>query len=336
LAVGNLDGDRRPDIVAANPQDDTISVLINTTPPGATSFSFVEHKYRVNGSSPEAVTLGDFNDDGRLDIATANYESDDASVFGGNGDGTFQPPVRVSAGVTPVAVAAADLNGDGKDDLIVANWGSPNAAGSLTVALSTSHLSPLPASARDRARPRHRATIRKLRASIALHIVPTRRVRFSKDGLITAFAGLIGTGRITAGLLGGPRARTGLPAGALDLLRVDVAGTGEADRYFFPPFSDPVILRGTMLWRSRTDRHVLGCVRLDPAPPTRYGVPNIQRMTLIGGTGPAARLRLTLEVPALTFARRAKSDVVTVAIAAGPPRRLPKACRGLVPTLPRG
>ena len=67
---------------------------------------------------------GDFNGDGRTDLAVANYGSDDVSVLLGNGDGTFQDQVRYAAGSGPIALVAGDFNGDGRTDLAVANHGS--------------------------------------------------------------------------------------------------------------------------------------------------------------------------------------------------------------------
>jgi hypothetical protein len=75
------------------------------------------------GSSPYAVAVGDFNGDGREDIAAANNVSRDVSVLLGNGDGTFQAQRRVAAGAAPVALAALDLDGDGRADLVTANAG---------------------------------------------------------------------------------------------------------------------------------------------------------------------------------------------------------------------
>ena len=66
---------------------------------------------------------GDFNGDGRTDLAVANFGSNDVSVLLGNGDGTFQDQVRYAAGTGPSAVAG-DFNGDGRTDLAVANDGS--------------------------------------------------------------------------------------------------------------------------------------------------------------------------------------------------------------------
>ena len=49
------------------------------------------------GTSPSAIVAGDFNGDGRTDLAVANG-SNDVSVLLGNGDGTFQNQVRYAAG----------------------------------------------------------------------------------------------------------------------------------------------------------------------------------------------------------------------------------------------
>ena len=72
------------------------------------------------GSQPQALVVGDFNRDGKQDIAVANGAGNSVSIYLGNGDGTFQSPANyVTAHGFPVAVVAGDFNGDGKVDLAV-------------------------------------------------------------------------------------------------------------------------------------------------------------------------------------------------------------------------
>src|ERR1700687_6474064 len=70
------------------------------------------------------MTAGDFNNDGILDLAVANRDSNDVSRLLGRGDGTFEPERRLPAGAGPRWIAAADFNGDGNTDLVVANFDS--------------------------------------------------------------------------------------------------------------------------------------------------------------------------------------------------------------------
>jgi FG-GAP-like repeat len=67
------------------------------------------------------IALGDFNEDGNLDLAVADSGSNAVSVLLGNGNGTFQPQVSVSTGSFPQGVVAGDFNRDGRIDLAVAN-----------------------------------------------------------------------------------------------------------------------------------------------------------------------------------------------------------------------
>ncbi len=70
------------------------------------------------------MAVGDFNGDGKADLAVANYSSNNVSVLLGNGNGTFQAAVNYAAGTSPCSVAVGDFNGDGKADLAVANYSS--------------------------------------------------------------------------------------------------------------------------------------------------------------------------------------------------------------------
>jgi hypothetical protein len=65
--------------------------------------------------------VGDFNGDGKLDLAVTNVLFSSVSVLLGNGDGTFGAATNYGAGFTPLSVAVGDFNGDGKLDLAVAN-----------------------------------------------------------------------------------------------------------------------------------------------------------------------------------------------------------------------
>jgi hypothetical protein len=71
-------------------------------------------------TSPYAVVTADFNRDGRLDLAVANYGSNTVSILLGNGDGTFQAARNYTTDAYPRSVAVGDFNGDGKLDLVTA------------------------------------------------------------------------------------------------------------------------------------------------------------------------------------------------------------------------
>ena len=76
------------------------------------------------GSGPAGFVTGDFNGDGKIDLAVANSNAGTVSILLGNGDGTFtaQPTVTVGAGAH--WIVTGDFNEDGKLDLAVANSGS--------------------------------------------------------------------------------------------------------------------------------------------------------------------------------------------------------------------
>ena len=71
---------------------------------------------------PYQVITADFNNDGNLDLAVADWLSGTVSVLLGNGDGTFQKPIKFS-NPGPVAIAAGDFNEDGNTDLAVVEFG---------------------------------------------------------------------------------------------------------------------------------------------------------------------------------------------------------------------
>jgi hypothetical protein len=74
------------------------------------------------GDSPSSVTTGDFNGDGRIDLAVANGWSDNVGVLLGDGAGSFSTAVTfASGGDGPSSVTVGDFNGDGRLDLAVAN-----------------------------------------------------------------------------------------------------------------------------------------------------------------------------------------------------------------------
>src|ERR1700722_20712229 len=114
LAVGDLNGDGRLDVIAANGSD-----LVVFLGKGDGTF---KSPLTAALANIEAIAVGDFNQDGKLDLAIgSDTDETHVQILIGNGDGTFKAPVKYPITLSPDAVATADLNHDGHLDLIVAN-----------------------------------------------------------------------------------------------------------------------------------------------------------------------------------------------------------------------
>src|SRR5439155_6614561 len=126
LAVRDLNGDGNLDVVVANygcspcspPIRGSVSVLVGN---GDGTFQAVA-KYD-SGPNPQSVAVGDFNGDGKPDLAVANDGSTNIAVLLGNGDATFQAAVSYGMGGAPPRatdiLTTGDFNGDNKLDLAV-------------------------------------------------------------------------------------------------------------------------------------------------------------------------------------------------------------------------
>ena len=119
VAIADLNGDGRPDLIISNFHSNTVSVLL-----GRGDGTFKSAVDYAAGSGPISVGVGDFNGDHKLDLVVVNETSNDASVLLGNGDGTFQTQVVYPTGVggNPLSVAVGDFNRDHILDLAVADF----------------------------------------------------------------------------------------------------------------------------------------------------------------------------------------------------------------------
>lgn len=116
VAIGDFDGDSKPDLAVANAGSNNVSVLL-----GNGDGTFQPAVNYAAGTYPSSVAIADLNHDGRLDLVVANRNSANVSVLLGNGNGSFQPAVGLPiAGGSPTSVVIGELNGDGRPDIVVA------------------------------------------------------------------------------------------------------------------------------------------------------------------------------------------------------------------------
>ena len=118
IASADFNNDGNADLVVANYGIATVSVLLGN---GTDHGTFQAPVQYAVGAGPDAVVTGDFNGDGNLDVALANFLDNTVSVLLGNGDGTFQNAVTYDVGDGPTGLVAGDFNNDGILDLATVN-----------------------------------------------------------------------------------------------------------------------------------------------------------------------------------------------------------------------
>ncbi len=120
VAAGDFNGDGTPDLAVANGGADTVTILLGN---GDGKFTQASGSPSTPGFAPTFVAVGDFNGDGRADLAVANNGNNTVTILLGNRDGTFtqaaNSPMKV--GTSPYSIVVGDFNGDGIPDLAAAN-----------------------------------------------------------------------------------------------------------------------------------------------------------------------------------------------------------------------
>jgi uncharacterized repeat protein (TIGR01451 family) len=134
VITGDCNGDGKLDLAVAcysnvrNRGSGAVEVFLGN---GDGTFS-VGSQYQGSGHgtsfNPIGIAAADFNGDGKLDLAVANYSNSQVDIFTGNGDGTFSTTLATygSGGTDPYGLVVGDFNGDGHPDIAVANYGSNN------------------------------------------------------------------------------------------------------------------------------------------------------------------------------------------------------------------
>jgi hypothetical protein len=124
VEIADFNGDGKPDIVVANEQSNNVTIVLGD---GKGGFLETKGSPFTAGQSLNDIAIGDFNGDGKPDLAFANHEQKSLTVSLGDGQGSFRlassSPITVLSNPHTHGVAAGDFNGDGKLDLVTDSWG---------------------------------------------------------------------------------------------------------------------------------------------------------------------------------------------------------------------
>lgn len=116
IALGDLDGDGKSDVVAADFSNSEAGGLVFHNKGDGTFASVTQY---LPGEHQGSVAVGDFTGDGHPDVIFANSDNSYSSLLVNNSDGTFPAPIHVP--FSALDTVAADFNGDGKMDYALGN-----------------------------------------------------------------------------------------------------------------------------------------------------------------------------------------------------------------------
>jgi hypothetical protein len=119
LRIGDVNGDGKTDWIVANYLSSTLTVGFGQ---GDGTFTRLSHIFLIGGKNPSSLAVADFNRDGRLDAAVANFGSNNVTILLGQDNGQLAEVFNVPiSGSGPSAIVTADFDRDGVLDLAVAN-----------------------------------------------------------------------------------------------------------------------------------------------------------------------------------------------------------------------
>lgn len=137
VLTGDFNGDAKTDVAVVNNSSADVSIMLGD---GLGGLALAGPPTVTGGDHPGTAAAGDFNGDGRLDVAVGNG-SGNVAVLAGDGTGKLSRAAGSPFGLTPTGLGAGDFNGDGRLDVAVANT-----TGKVTILVGNGAgaLSPLP------------------------------------------------------------------------------------------------------------------------------------------------------------------------------------------------
>ena len=122
--LADLDRDGKPDLVVTVPASNAVTIWKGV---GDGTFTALPGSTITLDGSPDAVTVGDVNGDGKLDLVSAMRLAGRVTGMLGNGDDTFQKSTFLETSARPIALGDVDNDPGGRLDMAIIKLAASNA-----------------------------------------------------------------------------------------------------------------------------------------------------------------------------------------------------------------